>query len=340
MAFIEGHSGYAGFSLAQTDLNTKQTIDKYVSAQAGGDTKLVKPQKQVMRDTIRKNIAPTIVQKGRTHVEGTETLDFIPNEGAGIALAMTLGNNNTVTGDAASGYTHTFNAATASSEFSANGVTFQRFLGGTAQTNVVDYKGMFANSLEFAIPEEGAVTFGLGMVGINAEYGASTIATPTYSAKAPFEGWMGSVKIGADIDNVAAVSMKSCTLSIQNNVSLTTDHDQSTQLNGGRTLGTRSVTVSFEITQEDNLTFFDYFKDDTINAIQINLVHPELAGSSSGAHSLTINLPAVTWLGDEPTPDSVEAVTGSYNMEVLFDETEGYDIKAVLVNSQTGTYAV
>jgi hypothetical protein len=270
---------------------------------------------------------------------GTFTYDLIPDEAEGINLAMTLGGDNSVTGSATTGYTHTFNAWSACLYYPQSGITVQKFLGGCGSTMLVDNISCFVNTYTLTIPEDGAVTYAIGYMGKTNEYGGAK-ATPTYSTKNVFEGWMAHVEIGSVIGSTTAIKIREASLTINNNLQMVTDHNASNQYPSGFFPNSRSVEMSVTLTQEDSLTMFNYFKDDTENAVKLVLTHPQLAGTSSGVYSLTFNMPKVTWLGEEPKLDSADVLTGNYNLQALWDETTGYDIQAILVNSESGTYTV
>lgn len=340
MAYLKGSKGYVMLSVKQDTFGTAKAPTITGTISAGEDLKIQKASKQVLTDRIRNKVAPDYVQLGRTSVAGTLTYDFIPNEAMALNLAMVLGSNNTVSGSATTGYTHTFNAWSACTGIPQSGVTIQKLVGGCTNVMLADYISMFANSLELTIPEDGIVTYAVNYMGVKNQYGVSTLATPSYSNVNPFEGWMAKVSVGATIGAVADVAMKECKLTINNNQQMITDHNASNQYPSGFAMGTRTVEMEITITQEDNLTFYNYFKDDTVNAVQLTLTHPTLAGSSSGVHSLTVKLPRVTWLGDEPTLDSADVITATYKLQALWDTTTGYDIQAVLVDGVTGVLVV
>lgn len=339
MAYIKGNQGYVMLSGRQTTFGTKTTPTYTGTIQAGEDLQTVKPQKQAMTDRIRNRVAPSYVQKGKIHVEGTLTFDLIPDEAEGINLAMVLGGANTVSGSSTTGYTHTFSASSACLDYPQSGITIQKFLGGCGSTMLVDNISCFANSFTLTIPEDGVVTYAVNYMGVKNEYGGAK-ATPSYSAKNPFEGWMAHVEVGSVIGSTTAIKITEATLSINNNLQMMTDHNASNQYPSGFVPGSRTVEMSITLKQEDSLTMYNYFKDDTENAVKLVLTHPSLAGSSSGVYSLTFNLPRVTWLGEEPKLDSVDVLTGSYNLTALWSEASGYDIQAILVNSQSGVYTI
>jgi hypothetical protein len=324
----------------QTDNLTKATPTYTGTIAAGEDLKLVKPQKQILTDRIRNSNSPTIVQKGRMHVEGTLNFDCIPDEALGICLAMVAGSNNTVSGNVSTGYTHTYNFWSACSEMVSVGVTFQKLVGGCTSAILADYIGCFANTFEMTIPEDGIITYSVNSMGVKNTFAGSSLSSPSYSNKNPFEGWMAKLSVGTVIGSVSAISIKSAKITIANNLQMITDHNASNQYPTTFLPSTRTVNLEFEISQEDNLTFYNYFVNDTENAVQLEITHPQLAGSASGVYSIIFKLPKVTWLGDEPTINSADVIAGSYKLQALKDSITGYDIQAVIVNSQSGTYSV
>ncbi len=338
MAYSRGNQGYVMLSDKQSALTTKKVPTYTGTIAAGEDLQLVKPSKQVFTDRIRNRVAPSYTQKGTIHVEGTLTFDDIPDEALGINLAMLSGSLNTVTGTVSTGYTHTMNFWSSCSDFPTNGITVQKLVGGCDNTKLVDNIGCFVNTFTYTVPEDGVATYGVSYMGINNSWGG-TLATPSYSAVAPVEGWMSQLKIGSAIGSVAAVNLKSCTLTINNNLQLITDHNVSNQYPSGYVPNSRTCEFTFEVSQEDSLTLYNYFVD-TENAVQLVMTHPDNAGTTSGVYSRTFNLPRVTWLGEEPKLDSADVLTGTYTMQALWDEDLGYDVLATIVNSQSGTYSV
>jgi hypothetical protein len=45
-------------------------------------------------------------------------------------------------------------------------------------------------------------------------------------------------------------------------------------------------------------------------------------------------------MGEEPKLDSADVLTGSYSLTALKDPVTGYQVQAILVNSQSGAYSV
>jgi hypothetical protein len=338
--YIRGNQGYVMLSDKQATYGTAKAPTYTGTIAAGEDLQLVKPQKAVMTDRIRNKVAPTFVTKGMIHTEGTLTYDLIPDEAEGINLAMTLGVDNTVSGGATSGYTHTFKAWSACTDMPKSGITVQKLVGGCDNTMLVDNISQFVNTFELTVPEEGIVTYAVNYMGMKNIFGSSSLATPTYSNVAPFEGWMAHIEIGATLASTTAVSIKAANLSIDNKLQMIPDRNVASQYPLAFASNGREVTMSLELTQENSLTLYNYFLNDNTNAVKLILTHPDNAGTVGGKYSLTINLPKVTWLGEEPKLDSADVLTGSYNLQALWDSTLGYDIQAVLVNSQSGTYSV
>lgn len=339
MVYVRGNQGYVMLSDKQTALTTLKVPTYTGTIAAGEDLKLVKPDKQVLTDRIRNKVAPTVVQLGNIHTEGTLTYDDYPDEAIGINLAMLLGSSNTATGNATSGYIHTLNGWSGCTDYPTSGITVQKRVGGCDNTMQVDNIGTFVNSFTYTIPEEGICTYAVPYMGVSSVFGG-TSADPTYSTKTPFEGYMSKLEIGATVGALAAVDMRSCNFTINNNLQMVTDHNVSNQYPSGYLPNTRTSQISFEITQDNSLTFYNYFLNDTENAIRITLTHPQLAGSGTGVYSRVFTFSRVTWLGDEPTLDSADVLTGTYTMEALWDETLSYDVLATVTNSQSGTYSV
>jgi hypothetical protein len=182
----------------------------------------------------------------------------------------------------------------------------------------------------------------LEIVGIK-ETGGATIQTASYAVENPFESFMAEVLIGANLGAVAAVPVKDFTYEYDSGVELI---QQNSSANGRYasciSWGKPVINVSFnKLVEDDFNTIYDYFKNDTENAVQLKLTHPELAGSASGFHALTINLPRVFWLGDTPGIDNQDELTMAMRLQAIKEIVSyNYTQEVVVTNSEAGVYTV
>lgn len=336
--FAQVYRSYVGFGVQASALTTSvaatafQTISSCSVRENRAGRKWIKG--------IRKNQDMTIPVRGTLDVSGSISGPLVPDEAfGGIVLAMLFGNNNAVSGSAGAGYTHTFSQARVGTvaDYPAYGATIEALIGGADATLMRDFIGCFVKGYTLTLGKDGAIECQVEWVGIK-ETDGDTASTPTYSTKLPFEGWMGDLKLGAAIGSVASVEFQSATLKIDNGVKLVPG------LNGrysiGRTYGPIQASLEFEMDLREDLTVYNYWKNETERAARLLITHDQLAGGSSGVYSLQFDLPRVIFDGDVPNIEGEAEIKHKVTMKAGYDPTTTKTISAVVVNSQSGVYAV
>ena len=337
--YAQKNMGYFGI-VKQTAINTGVASTHFISVSEA----TLKPSlnREVLRAEVRNGLAPCASTNGRVEIAGTLSGNLHPDEFA-IMYAWLLGNNNAVAGSAAIGYTHTFNLADSTNLYSQFGATIEVFLGGgggATNNTLIDYLSCFIKKATFTIPQSGAITYSLDVIALKYET-VGTLSTPTYTCLPVFEGWMGKVKVGSAIGSVADVE-------VNGDISVTIDmmidvvpSINGSQFNAGRTVGMPEVNVSFSAFLKDTLAdWANLYLNDTIKALEVNIAHTLLAGSSSGVYSTRFLLPKVIFTEGVPTLSGDKNIEQPIAVTAVKDATAGYMLRIIDVNSQSGVYAV
>lgn len=285
--------------------------------------------------------APSIALQGSEQVSGNVSGILMPNEAmVGLWLAAIFGNNNTVAGDAASGYTHTFNMPTLATEanYPQYGQTIELCRGSIDNTCLYQYVGCFAKSITINVKKDSPITFSIDWVGRSEEV-AGTLGTPTYGANLrPFEGWMADLKIATLIGSVASVEFMECNIKIDIGAKMIGNNNGKYPV--GRVFEPPVVTVDFTYNMKESLTIYNYLTQNTEIAAKLIVTHNQLAGSSSGFHTLEFYFPRTIVTGDTPSVSGDAEVPHKVLLTALYDSTESYYVKATSKNGESGTYAV
>ena len=280
---------------------------------------------------------------GKISVNGTVSGELTADDiFCGIGWGALLGNNNSVTGAGTTGYVHVFNEpddTDTAKQYSTVGATLELLLGSDNNVNLIDFVGCFLNKLTLNIPTDGMVTFSSDWLGLKAET-AGVISTPTFATPGPFEGWMANFKIGAAIGSVAHYEINGdMSFSYDNKLKLSWGHD-ATQYAVSRTLGVPDIMLTTNTNLKQDLTLYGYYKSNATKAVQLELTHTSLAGSSSGAYSIVIALPAVKFEAGAPVLNSADELNQPLTMRAYYDSSAGYVCKVTVTNSESGVYAV
>jgi hypothetical protein len=285
--------------------------------------------------------APSLAVQGSEQVSGSITGPLMPNEAmVGLWLAALFGNNNTVTGGATTGYTHVFNMPALATEanYPQYGQTIELCRASIDNTCLWQYIGMFAKSLTLNIKKDSVITYAIDWVG-RSEETAGTLGTPTYGANLrPFEGSMADLKIATLIGSAASVEFTECNIKIDIGAKMIGNNNGKYPV--GRVFEPPVVTLDFTYFLKESLTIYNYLSGNTEIAAKLILTHSQLAGSSSGVHSLEFWMPRLIVTGDTPNISSGAEVPHKVSLTALYDSTESYYIKATSVNGESGTYAV
>lgn len=332
-AIMNAYDGYFGRG-TQTALATGVPATKFQRITDATVT-YKEPNKKVVPD-IAKGRMYTQVSRGGIEVSGGVSGFLSPDEiFGGIGWADLMGASNTVSGSAGTGYLHTFNDSGA---FSVFGQT-QEIQKGNSSTVMWDMIGMFLSKLSLEIGSEDLVKFSADYVGVSEATGGTSSAA-TFTAKPPAEGWM--------VDILVASSLGASFTSLSITTGATFAYDNKLKMAKGigsryavnRSLGRPDITLDFTQIFQDDLTVYNYFKNNTENAVKIVITHDSLAGTSSGVYSWTIYLPRVTWLGNSPELTGQEEITKSGKLQALQDPTYGYACKVEILNSESGAYTL
>jgi hypothetical protein len=340
-ATLQGYNGYIGFGV-QSVLTTAVTPTVFQHVEAGVTLKENQPGRAVVPGIIKGRRFVT-TKKGNISGDGSIPMILRPDDYAfGRMWADILGSNNAVSGDAADAYTHTFGEGT-NAQLPAFGLTIEEFLGGAATTALKKCIGAFVKKITITKAEDDVIKCAVDWIFVK-ETLTGTIQSATYTTEAPFENWMATVKIGATIGAVAESCVKDWTFEYDTMVKLI--HQDCGTTNGRYasvvSYGVPVINLSFnKVLDEDWQTIYNYFKNNTENAVQLNIKHTALAGSNAGSeYEKTISLPKVMWTGETPNIDAEEDLNQPMQLQALYDATETKTIEVVVKNSESGTYSV
>lgn len=334
--YAQASRGYVGFGTQASAQGTGVAATRFQTV-TDVSLKENRPGASIYKG-IRRQQDMNLALRGGIDLSGSIKGYLIPDEAfGGIVFAHLLGNNNTVSGSGP--YTHTFSQSRVgtAADMPSYGSTIEVLLGSTDNTLLRDMVGCFLKKLTLSSDsQDAAVLVDTEWVGTK-QVDGDTNSSPTYSTKSPFEGWMASIELGSAIGSTAAVEAKKFNFSVDNGVSVTKT------LNGrypiGRVYGDLAATLSFEQDLKESLTIYNYFKNETEIAAKLILTHDAIAGGST-PYSLTVNLPRLRMLGDPPSLSGSAEIPFTINLQALYDSVTSKTLDIVVVNSQSGTYAV
>lgn len=335
-SIMQAYDGYLGRGTQTASISTsvvasqfQRITDATITYKESG--KKVVPHIQKQRHFVD-------VARGVSEVSGGVSGFLTPDEiFGGIGWADLMGNSNTVSGSASVGFTHTFTDG-AGSTFSAYGQTIE-IQKGNSSTVMWDMIGMFLNKLSLEVAAEDIVKFSADYIGVSEATGGTSSAA-TFNNDPPSEGWMVDVSyattLGASFTSLPIVT--GATFSYDNKLKIVRGIGSRTGVD--RSVGRPEIMLDFTQIFKDDLTVYNFFKNNTENAIKITITHDSLAGTSSGVYSWTISLPRVTWLGDSPELSGEEELTKAGKLQALYSSVYGYACKVEILNSESGTYSV
>lgn len=341
MSTLQGWEHYVGFG-NQSALGTKVDPTKFQHVDYAVSLKENQPQRTVVPGAIKGRFYVTAL-KGKFDVAGSVSMILRPDDYAGGRIWANLLPSNSVSGDAADAYTHTFSLG-AFSDLPVYGETIQMFRGGSANTTISNFVGCFLKKLTMNVPEDGHVAIDTEWIGQKEVQGSGgdAIASPTYSDEPPFESYMLKVEIGATLAALSEVCVKDLTFEYDTMAKLLFQNCSSAgRYANGVSYGVPEVLVSFnKILESDYTTIYNYFKDNTENAVQITLTHSSLAGSNAGSeYEIVIKLPRVIWKGETPELSAPEDNTLSMNLQAIQEQSSyNYTCQIEVKNSESGTY--
>ncbi len=335
----QGYRGLFGFG-KQTAIDTGvaatafQTIYPSVSLQENrpGRTRFV---------GIRRDQNYQHSTKGPINVSGSVSGPLIPDEAFhGIVLAALLGNNNSVSGSATVGYTHVLSqpTPTTTANYPAAGATLELNLGSSGVTLHRDFIGCFLSKYQISGKENGPVDVVTDWVG-RSQTDGDTVASATYSSVPAFEPYMATLSIGTSLASMSTVEITDFNIAISNGVKMLVSH--ATRYPIDRAFGLIDAILEFGMYLREDLTIYNYFKNETEMAVKLVLTHTTLAGSSSGYHTLQFEFPRVIFIGDPPNLNNTDEIKHSVKMQALKGTgSDLFTVKITAINSQSGTYAV
>lgn len=337
MSNLQGFLGQVVFG-DQSVWGTKVVGTKIQTCEYGINLKLNKPGRVPVK-AMRKGRYMSRSGKGLISVGGGIPMIMTPSEyGFGRMWANILP-SNTVSGDVDDAYSHTFSETDTLATHPTVGETIERCLGSIDVAANSAFDTMFLNKITVNCPEEGLVTMQTEWIGRNETHNI-TIQSVSYGTTNAFEGYMGDVLIGANLGAVASVPVKDWTLEINLNNKLM--HQKGSQSQYPTTIihGVPEYKLTFNKIADDTFdAIYDYFKDDTENAVQLNLKHYTLAGNNANSEfEWTFNLPRVVWTGD--TPETAEDDVNLSMSLIAMQEQSSYNYTAqcVIKNDESGTY--
>ena len=335
---VQGWLGQVGFG-DQSAWDTDVTPSKWQTCDFGVMPKYNKPGRAPQK-AVRKG--RQMVRSTRGLISSSITIPMIltPGEYGFGRFWANIFPSNTVSGDAADAYTHTFDEIDTLATLPEFGETIEVNIGSASDNANMTLSSMFVQTATLVVPEDGVVMLNTEYVGVDLETGQTT-QTPSYSTVAPFEGWMGDVQIGANLGAVASVPVKDWTLEISTMVKLFHQKGSQSQKFVGVSYGVPEYKLSFNKVVEDAYTtILNYFLNDTENAVALNIKHDTLAGSNSGSeYEWTLNLPRVVWQGDTPGIENEDDQNLPMSL-IAMEEQSSYNYTGQLVikNDESGTY--
>jgi hypothetical protein len=343
----QGWSSYIGFGTQTVNQFTAADPTIFQEFNADESMQEVEPDKAAVAGGIRYSQNKVTVRRGKKSVEGSSGTGFLyPNDYYFAKIyAAILGNNQTVSGDATTGYTHTFNEPTTKAQFPQYGETIEVLRGaeatvGVANENLFKYIGCFANTVTLTLPENDNVSLAAEWIGIKEEYNATPNVTPTFSEVPQIESWQAVIKIGNTLGTATQIKYSDATFSINKNVVLTPDG--SSQYPDCAVFDKPDYTIQLNQITTDLIAsgLYGAWKNNTDQAMIIELTSDSLAGTSSGNYKVTINIPRVTLLGDTPNVSGTQQFMTPVRFQALEDATEGYTVQIQVVDAVAGTYDV
>lgn len=336
---VQGYNTYVGMGIQSGSIGTQATPTVFQKSKGIKLNERHASQARIASNTGKRGYYASI--KGRTTVDGSIPIDAYPDEWIdGLLFAMMLGSNNSVSGSAGIGYTHTFEEPVDCTDFPVYGSTISAYKGGCSLSTAMrfDYVGCFLKTLTIDIPEDGIVTVEPTFVASECIHGG-TLPTATFSSKTPYETWMAKLEIGATISTLTPLAFT--------NFNFSADTGAEMRFSGGSAVakvrtfnGFPDYKITFTADMADNLTLYDYWVNKTEVALRMTLTHTDLAGTSSGAYSIQIDLPRGIFTGQPFDIDGQALQKENMTFESMMHETLGYGIKVITVNSHSGTYAV
>lgn len=253
----------------------------------------------------------------------------------GLIWAFIFGNEQTVSGDTLIGFTHIFREPLSEAGFPQFGATVQVNVGQDGNVKLRDFIGCFLNKVTMTVPEDDVISLATEWVGQQEEL-AGTLATPSYSAINPFEGWMAKLRIGPV--GGALVDIEYTDLTLERTVGVTMPHQKinCTRLPVGRSYGTAETTLSFNLKAKDDTSIQELFKTDVDQQAELEIIHTEDAGTNpSTPYTMRFLAEKVAIMDAVDNLDNIQDIS-----QPIVLQAYGENTRMVILNSVAGTYAV
>ena len=300
-----------------------------------------KPQQGIVNGIRKMRQSAISYQIGQENVSGNVNAPLMPDEAfQGQIWASLLGLNNTVSGTAGTGYTHTFLEGTQQSHFQKTGYTVELLKGGEDVTLLHDYETCFVKSITITGAKDGIITMDVEFIGETATLGG-TLATPTYPAgdlKFPFQGYMATLKLGATVGAAAAIpQVQNWSLKIDNGAKLM--YGTGSRFPIGVAYERLTYDLSFTMDLLEASAIENYFNTPALVGGVIDIQHTVLAGSSTGVYGLTFNLYEMIATAGEPDITGDAALQHTMNFSGMYSSVSSKTLDIVALNSESGTYS-
>jgi len=338
---IEKYESSVGFGGRQSNLTTASTIDGFVAGVEGGLDE-VRPSKSLIPLNGTGERGHAFLQEGKGHVEGSYSWKLFPNcDITQRLLANFMGavdSNNTVTGDAATGYNHKF--VLTNEKATQGGITVQQYMGSNKGDH---FLGCYLNSYNMTAAE-GAVTLETGIQGVKMLSPAPTFGSPPSvlftQPERPFDSAKGMIKLGTAGNIASAVDIKASAFGVS--LSNALSFDLGGEFPDYFSIARYKAEITATIILDDNRSLYNDWKNSVNKSCEIILSHDTQAGSSSGNYQFSYRFPEVVLLGD---PVGIDGGDGTYKMEVKMEAktatvgADTYFIEIDALDKTSGTFS-
>lgn len=290
-------------------------------------TGFVEVENESIRREVRPNVVPLLghVSQRRTvpskvNVSGSFRFPLLWDGITGTLLKHAMGSVNT-TGPSGGLYTHTLSLAASL----PTGLTLEAARDDAAVTGNASYQyaGCKISKLTLTQEMEQPLMVDVEILGKTRALIAATSKTfPTYDAA--YYGQMTVASIDPGGGSAYSIPLKSFKLMIDNNL-----FDDGYRLGSAERAfisraGQRKITLELEAEYE-NRTFIDLFTGTSLDNLRFTWVN--------STKSLQIDLPSVTFDGDEPTSEDQGPIYLSVKNTALANSADSDEMTAVLINA-------
>jgi hypothetical protein len=337
--FSQGWKGQLGVGaqLVALDAPVAPTIFQDLGGSPDVSLKEERPGKDLLSG-VRGGFPPRMVsvKRGVFTVTGGFGAPIYPDDlFNGLIWALIYGNNQFTSGDVLTGFAHLFKEPLQESDFPQCGATVQVNIGQDGNVKLRDFVGCFLNKVTLTVPEDDVITLATEWVGREEQLGG-TLATPSYTAVSPFEGWMANLKIGDTLGTAVNIEFTDLTLERTVNVVMVQQKLNRTRFPVGRTYGIADTTLSFNLKAKDDTSLQALFKSDTPQAVELLITHTSDAGTNpSTPYTMKFEGEQMEIFDAVDNLDNIQDI----NQPIIL-RAFGENSRVTLVNSVAGAYAV